>query len=132
MTPRIMRPSVTTRAARARVLWPRLSSASFASRAGPASLLRRPVDGKNAIVTGAARGIGKAIALRLASDGYNVCINDIDANKKETEEVVGQIRSMGRKSCSAIADVSRRGEVRDMVQTCVRELGPLHTMYASS
>jgi NAD(P)-dependent dehydrogenase (short-subunit alcohol dehydrogenase family) len=80
------------------------------------------------IVTGSSRGIGKTIALRLAADGYNVCINDISANSKGCDEVVSQIRAMGRKACSAIADVSKRDEVVQMVQTSVKELGPLDVM----
>ena len=99
-----------------------------ASRSAPASLLRQPVEGKNAIVTGSSRGIGKSIALRLASDGYNVCINDIAANEKGCDEVVDEIKSMGRKACTAVADVSKRYEVRDMIQKSIKELGPLHTM----
>ena len=82
-------------------------------------------------MTGSARGIGKAIAIRLAADGYNVCVNDIPANRKGCEEVASEIQSLGRKACIAIADVSKRGEVKDMVQTTVKELGPLDTMYVA-
>lgn len=104
-------------------------TAGFASKAVSATLLQKPVEGKNVIVTGSARGIGKSIALRLASDGYNVCINDVGANSKACDEVVKEIRSLGRKACSAVADVSKRAEVREMIQKSVKELGPLHTMY---
>lgn len=110
----------------------RIFAAGLASKATPATLLRKPVQDKNAIVTGSARGIGKSIALRLASDGYNVCINDIGANEKACDEVVKEIKSMGRKACYATADVSKRSEVRDMIQKSVKELGPLHTMYDDS
>ncbi|KAF3768133.1 3-oxoacyl-reductase [Cryphonectria parasitica EP155] len=102
------------------------------SQSAPDSPSRNLTDGKSVLVTGSARGIGKAIALRLASDGYNVCINDVPANEKQCDEVVKEIQSMGRKSCSAIADVSRRGEVKEMVQKSVKELGPLHTMIANA
>lgn len=43
-----------------------------------------------------------------------------------------QIKSMGRKSCVAIADVSDLQQVEQMVQTSVKELGPLNTMYAQA
>lgn len=93
------------------------------------SSARTSVEGRHAIVTGSARGIGKAIALRLASDGYNVCINDIAVNKKGCEETAAEIQGMGRKACVAIADVASRDEVKQMVQTSVQALGPLDTMY---
>jgi hypothetical protein len=92
------------------------------------SLERESAKGRNVIVTGSSRGIGKSIALRLAADGYNVCINDIGANSKGCEEVVKEIKAMGRNSCSAIADVSKRDEVAQMVQISVKELGPLDVM----
>jgi len=66
--------------------------------------------------------------LRLANDGYDVCINDIEANRAGVEEVVSQIKSMGRNSCAAIADVSDADQVQQMVQASVKQLGPLSTM----
>lgn len=113
-------------------LLPRRTVAGLATRAALAPLLRKPIENRSVLVTGSARGIGKAIALRLASDGYNVCINDIDANSKACEDVVKEIKAMGRKACSAVADVSKRREVNGMIQRSVKELGPLHTMSASS
>jgi hypothetical protein len=89
---------------------------------------RESSKGKNVIITGSSRGIGKSIALRLAADGYNVCVNDVAVNAQGGEEVAQEIRSMGRKACFAVADVTKRAEVVDMIQTCVKELGPLHTM----
>ncbi|KAK6062872.1 acetoin reductase [Seiridium cupressi] len=89
---------------------------------------REPNEGKSVIVTGASRGIGKSIALRLAADGYNVCINDIGANSKGCEEIVNEIKALGRQACSAIADVTKRDEVVGMNQTSVKELGPLNTI----
>ncbi|EMD86013.1 hypothetical protein COCHEDRAFT_1160947 [Bipolaris maydis C5] len=87
---------------------------------------------RTAIVTGSARGIGKAIALRLANDGYDVCINDIAANKPEAEQVAKEIRDIGRKSMTYTADVSNLSEVQSLVQASVSELGPLSTMVANA
>lgn len=100
----------------------------FASKAAPAELLRKKVDGKNVIITGSARGIGRSIALRLATDGYNVCINDIPALEKTCDEVVKEIESMGGKACTAVGDVTKKSDVKDVIQKSVKELGPLHTM----
>ncbi|GIZ36856.1 hypothetical protein CKM354_000032200 [Cercospora kikuchii] len=88
--------------------------------------------GKVAIVTGSSRGIGRAVALRLAQDGYDVAVNDIAANKSGAEEVAKEIQGMGRKSTVAIADVSKLKEVEDMIQHAVNELGPLNTMVANA
>lgn len=104
------------------------SRLGFASKAAPAELFRKKVDGKNVIITGSARGIGKSIALRLATDGYNVCINDIPALEKTCDEVVKEIESMGGKACTAVGDVTKKSDVKDVIQKSVKELGPLHTM----
>jgi acetoin reductase-like protein len=91
-----------------------------------------PAEGRTAIVTGSARGIGKSIALRLANDGYDICINDISANKQGAEEVAHEITQLGRKSTVAIGDVSVMSEVESVVQQSVNELGPLSTMVANA
>lgn len=72
---------------------------------------------------------GKSIALRLAQDGYDVCINDIAANKQGAEEVAHEISQAGRKSTVALGDVSVLSDVQAMVKQSVEELGPLNTMY---
>ncbi|KAI1387599.1 NAD(P)-binding protein [Hypoxylon trugodes] len=78
------------------------------------------------------RGLGKAIALRLAADGYDVCVNDVSAHRAGCDELVKEIQNMGRNSCTAIADVTKRDEVKQMIQTSVDALGPLNTMIANA
>lgn len=75
---------------------------------------------------------GKSIALRLANDGYDVCINDIAANKAGCDEVVKEIQGLGRKAFAFTADVSNLEEVQDLVRTSASELGPLNTMVANA
>jgi meso-butanediol dehydrogenase/(S,S)-butanediol dehydrogenase/diacetyl reductase len=89
-------------------------------------------DGRVALVTGAGRGIGRAIALRLADDGLDVAVNDIAANRSGLDEVVALIRAKGRRSAGLIADVSSEGEVGDMVQGVVNELGALNVMVSNA
>ena len=71
------------------------------------------IDGKNAIVTGSARGIGKSIALKLASEGANVVI--VDVNMEAAEETSKEIQKMGRKSFALNVNVVNFSEVEAMI-----------------
>ena len=68
-----------------------------------------------AIVTGSARGIGRAIALKLADVGATVVVSDI----AEAEPVAEEIRAMNRKSLAVSADVSSSSDVAKMVETTI-------------
>lgn len=80
---------------------------------------------RNALVTGAAQGIGRSIAIRLAKDGFNVAVNDIDKLSDELTNVQKTIEGMGQKSIAIIADVSVEKEVESMMKRVVTELGSL-------
>ena len=75
--------------------------------------------GKISIVTGSAMGIGREIALRLARDGSDVAI--VDLERKAGQEVVKEIQSMGRRSLFFEVDVSRWDQVRGMVDEVLRD-----------
>lgn len=79
---------------------------------------------KKAIVTGAARGIGRAVALALAREGADVLINDLSSSTT-AEEVVAEIEKLGRKSLAVKVDVACHQDVQDMIKTAVKELGDL-------
>lgn len=87
---------------------------------------------KTAIVTGAARGIGRAIALRLATEGYDVTIADLPAMRDEAEGVANEIERSGRKSHVFCLDVSKREEVERMCVSHIQKLGPLFAMVANA
>lgn len=76
-----------------------------------------------AIVTGAAQGIGKAIALRLAADGYDIAINDIPAQLPKLEALSTEIQALGRKTTIVPADVAEEAAVEKMVNDVASALG---------
>lgn len=80
--------------------------------------------GKNALVTGASRGIGRAVALALAKEGANVAIN-YRSHPEDAEEVATLIRGMGRRAFPIQADVASMESVDEMVAKTVQEFGSL-------
>jgi len=74
---------------------------------------------KVAIVTGSGRGIGRAIALRLAEAGANVVVNDVEP----VEAVVREIKAMGRQALPVLADVSSASEVDRLVEETTSAYG---------
>lgn len=80
--------------------------------------------GKTALVTGAAKGIGKGIALELAAQGCDVAINDY-ADASGAEAVASEIRALGRRSMVAMANVGDAAEVDAMFRGVFGEFGRL-------
>ena len=78
-----------------------------------------------ALVTGAAQGIGEAIALQLAQDGLDVAINDIPSKKLQLEEVATAIEGKHRRALVVCGDISSEDDVSSMVSKTVAELGGL-------
>lgn len=80
--------------------------------------------GKVALVTGASRGIGKAIALKLAEHGADVVVNYVHS-EKEANDVKEQIIKMGGKAITYQADIAKRDELEEMVKTTISEFGKI-------
>ncbi len=76
-----------------------------------------------AIVTGSARGIGQAIALKLAEVGADIVVNDIEAAAESLENVAAEIRAMNRKALAVTADVSSPEDVTRLIDTAAGEFG---------
>jgi 3-oxoacyl-[acyl-carrier protein] reductase len=79
--------------------------------------------GKISVVTGAAQGIGREIALLFAREGADVAI--VDRNKKGGEEVAGQIRSLGRRSITVAADIGEESQIEEGFRNISQEFGPV-------
>ncbi|KAI9457466.1 hypothetical protein BJY52DRAFT_1120402 [Lactarius psammicola] len=90
-----------------------------------------PTTTKVALVTGAARGIGRAVALRLADDGFNVAVNDMPGTS-ELDELIQEIERKGRRSLGVPADISLEPEVERTIQKVVQDLGSLDVMVANA
>ena len=72
-----------------------------------------------AIVTGSGRGLGRTTALALSREGAKVVVSDIEG--QYIEEVVTQIRNTGGVASGVSCDVSKPGEVKEMVNACLKE-----------
>lgn len=80
--------------------------------------------GKTALVTGGSRGIGRAIAIKLAQNGAHVAIN-YSGNREKAENVVAEIEDIGSKAFLVQANVADDESVRSMVKTVISEFGSL-------
>src|SRR5450631_1649394 len=85
------------------------------------------VEGKSIIVTGAGSGMGRAIANRLAAEGANITVADLDGTSAQT--VVEEIRVQGGNAVPAQADVSERQAVIAMVDCAISAFGRLDVIY---
>jgi len=101
----------------------------------PMSILAQAVH-KVAIVTGSARGIGKAIALRLVKDGFNVIVSDLASEKDHLALVVQEAEKVGEDMgchCVALAcDVTQEDQVQAMVDQTLNLFGRLDCMVANA
>jgi NAD(P)-dependent dehydrogenase (short-subunit alcohol dehydrogenase family) len=83
--------------------------------------------GKVVLVTGAQRGIGRAIAVRFAEAGADVALNFLD-DKASAESAAAQITALGRRATTIAADISKPEEARRLVADAERALGPIDVL----
>jgi 3-oxoacyl-[acyl-carrier protein] reductase len=86
--------------------------------------MRESLAGKIALVTGASRGIGRAIAVELARAGADVAVNYRERDSA-AQEVAAEIRDLGRRASVVAADISWAEEVKRMVEKVTAELGEI-------
>ena len=82
---------------------------------------------RSALVTGASRGIGRAVAAALAREGWPVCVNFLE-RRDDAEALVRELRAQGRAAMAFQADVADRGAVEAMVRAASEALGPVELL----
>jgi 3-oxoacyl-[acyl-carrier protein] reductase len=85
------------------------------------------LEGKNAVVTGGGRGVGRAISLEFAKEGANVVVN-YAGNQKAADEVVKMIQDMGRKAVAVKGDVGQEEDAKRVVDACVENFGSIQIL----
>lgn len=85
------------------------------------------IEGKTALITGAARGIGKAIAQKFAENGANIAITDLEYNEK-MEETIEQIKQMGVICKGYASDASNFQNTQDTVNEILKDFGQIDVL----
>lgn len=87
--------------------------------------------GKTALITGGSRGIGRAIAIRLAENGVDVVVNYV-RHKKDAMETADEVEKLGRKCLLVKANVAGSDDVREMFAIIAREFGHLDILVSNA
>ncbi|MGE5263431.1 MAG: 3-oxoacyl-ACP reductase FabG [Acidobacteriota bacterium] len=90
------------------------------------------LEGKVAIVTGGASGIGRATVLKLAREGAKVAIADVESQLEAANKVSAEVSSAGGVALAVSANVANRAQVEGMVETVVKQFGRLDSLVANA
>lgn len=82
------------------------------------------LEGKTAVITGAARGIGSAIALKFASEGANIAVTDLVVNEV-AESLIKELEVMGVKAKAYASDASQYGQTEEVVKQIIENFGQI-------
>ncbi len=82
---------------------------------------------KAALVTGGSGGIGQAICMALARDGFDVCVH-YNSNEPAAQEVCKQVEALGQKAVAIAADLSLPSDCANLVEQCMEKLGGLYAL----
>jgi pteridine reductase len=93
--------------------------------------MERKLSGRVALVTGAGKRLGRAVALRLASEGADVAVH-YRGSDAEAREVVGEIEKLGRRAIAMRAELTSINEIRALVQSVAHEFGRIDVLVNSA
>src|SRR5216683_5162744 len=92
---------------------------------------RESLDGQVALVTGAAKRLGRAVALRLAEEGADVVIH-YRSSEREAQEAVGEIERRGRRAVAIAADLASVAEIKRLFDKAAKHFGRLDILVNSA
>lgn len=93
----------------------------------------RRFEGKVALITGAARGIGRGIAIELAEQGADIVVNDLPSvDGQGAHETVREIEALGRQALAYAADISDRAQVRELFDAAAERFGRVDIVVANA
>jgi pteridine reductase len=95
------------------------------------SLMPEPPNRRVALVTGAAKRLGRAVALRLAEEGYDLVIH-YRSSESEARDVVSEVEKLGRRALAGSADLAQLGQIKSLFEQTAQHFGRLDILINSA